>query len=128
VRRAIAYLEAIKLRLVIDPLVARFTIVRERIGPGEGYLRVRLELRNGDIVEAAEHFELGPVGFLPVHYRHHWMTPQGHLRVRWDNAPHFPSLSTFPHHIHEGNESQVVPGRPMSILDLLDEIAARLSQ
>ncbi len=25
--------------------------------------------------------------------------------MRWDNAPHYPSLSNFPHHFHDQNEN-----------------------
>ena len=24
--------------------------------------------------------------------------------IRWDNAPHFPSVTTFPHHFHDRND------------------------
>ena len=24
--------------------------------------------------------------------------------IRWDNAPHFPSVTTFPHHFHDQND------------------------
>jgi hypothetical protein len=32
--------------------------------------------------------------------------------VRWDNAPHFPALSTFPHHLHD--ETDRVDVSPLS--------------
>jgi hypothetical protein len=41
---------------------------------------------------------------------------------RWDNAQHYPGLPNFPHHVHEGNERQVVPGRALSIIELMDLI------
>ncbi|MFH0729078.1 MAG: DUF6516 family protein [Pseudomonadota bacterium] len=28
-----------------------------------------------------------------------------HPIVRWDNAPHFPNISTFPHHYHNSKEA-----------------------
>lgn len=28
-----------------------------------------------------------------------------HPMVRWDNAPHFPSITTFPHHYHNLHEN-----------------------
>jgi hypothetical protein len=38
-------------------------------------------------------------------YAFHWQKSDGDLIVRWDNAPHFPKLSTFPHHKHTGTSS-----------------------
>ena len=33
-------------------------------------------------------------------YTFHWQDPDGKLISRWDNAPHFRELATFPHHKH----------------------------
>ena len=37
-------------------------------------------------------------------YTYHWMDAAGTLRRRWDNAPHWPDIATYPHHVH-------VPGK-----------------
>ena len=56
-----------------------------------------------------------------------WMDPaQQRLVRRWDNAGHFPDLPHFPHHVHVGDEKQVVPGRALSILDLIDLVEQKL--
>jgi hypothetical protein len=47
---------------------------------------------------------------------------------RWDNAPHYPHLSNAPHHIHDGQQDNVLPGAPTKIAQVLDEIAEHLSQ
>lgn len=33
-------------------------------------------------------------------YAYQWMEQDGSLRRRWDNAPHWPSVNTAPHHSH----------------------------
>ncbi|MEO6284185.1 MAG: DUF6516 family protein [Dyadobacter sp.] len=38
-------------------------------------------------------------------YSFHWQKNSGEVITRWDNAPHFPKISTFPHHKHLGDES-----------------------
>ena len=38
-------------------------------------------------------------------YAFQWMEADGSLRQRWDNAPHWPDIATFPHHTH-------LPGQP----------------
>jgi len=47
-------------------------------------------------------------------------------KKRWDNAKHFPDLPNFPHHIHIGSETQVVPGRILSIIELIDLLEKKL--
>ncbi|MBN2034542.1 MAG: hypothetical protein JW836_14810 [Deltaproteobacteria bacterium] len=47
---------------------------------------------------------------------------------RWDCAPHFPSLTGFPHHIHVGREDAVLPGRTMNGLGVLAELDKELSK
>ncbi len=42
-------------------------------------------------------------------YAFHWQDPQGHLLVRWDNAPHYPELKSFPHHRHVGDRIEEAP-------------------
>ncbi len=42
-------------------------------------------------------------------YAYHWehRAQDGGLH-RWDNAPHFPQIASYPHHCHEGSESNVI--------------------
>ncbi len=37
-------------------------------------------------------------------YAYQWMEADGHLRRRWDNAPHWSNLATAPHHVHLPNQ------------------------
>jgi hypothetical protein len=55
-------------------------------------------------------------------YSFHWEQRRQHGKLyRWDNAPHHPQIATFPHHLHEGDESTIVP----SYLNSTIEIALR---
>ncbi|GAB4497059.1 MAG: hypothetical protein OHK0052_08000 [Anaerolineales bacterium] len=56
-----------------------------------------------------------------ITYSYHWSDNNHRLIRRWDNTPRFPALENFPHHIHL-TESQVIPGNPMNIFRVLDEI------
>jgi hypothetical protein len=49
------------------------------------------------------------------------------VQAYWDNASHYPGLPNYPHHIHFDEDTHVEPGRPLSILDLVDVIADELS-
>ncbi len=59
-------------------------------------------------------------------YAYHWQDKDGQLLSRWDNAAHWKSVSTFPHHKHEGEEFHVIPSREVSLEDVLRVIAEKL--
>ena len=123
-----AYLAQVKARLISSAAVRTFEILKERATPINGYIRVRLRLCNDDFVEAAEYFEYGHDGLRTVDYRYHWVDAQQHLRRRWDNAPHHPEISGFPHHIHEDSEDNVQAGQSLSLLAMLAYIETALSE
>lgn len=60
-------------------------------------------------------------------YSFHWQDKHGTLIKRWDNAPHFPDLEGFPHHIHIGENDTVVPGKPIKALEMIAEVDRELS-
>ena len=57
-----AYLEAIKERLVTDPMVTRFQVIRERSTSVDGHLRARLTLADGSQPEFSEYMQRSPAG------------------------------------------------------------------
>jgi hypothetical protein len=40
---------------------------------------------------------------------------------RWDNAPHHPDIATYPNHLHEGTEDQVVSS-PLPFASIEDSV------
>jgi len=58
-------------------------------------------------------------------YRIHYMTATEVLVARWDSAPHYPLLPTFPFHKHtvQGVEAHAA----VTLLDVLDEVIAQLT-
>ena len=121
------YLDSIKERLVSDPMVAGFQVVRERLTLVDGYLRARLTLVNGSRLEFSEYMQRSPAGEITViTYSYHWANADNELITRWDNTPHFPDLPGFPDHVHEGVTEEVLSGQPMSIFVVLDVIAGSI--
>jgi hypothetical protein len=106
--------------LVSTPVLTDYEIIRSWANTDDGYLRLRATLINGDFLELAEYFVVQEDQIQPHDYRHQWMDAERQtLRMRWDSTPHHPNLPGFPHHIHQGSESNVMPSVPMSILELL---------
>jgi len=126
----VSYLMEIEAALISSPAIIDFELVRSWANTDDGYIRVRATLSNGDFLEASEYFALQGDRLVTVDYRYQWMDAErAHLRRRWDSTPHHPELQDFPHHIHEGDEAIVIPGKPMSLLQLLavleDELASQ---
>lgn len=55
-------------------------------------------------------------------YRFHYMDKHRHMVFRYDNAPHHPEISNFPHHKHLPHI--VVSSDAPALKDLIDEISA----
>ena len=86
-----------------------------------------MTLANGDFLEVSEYFVIQSSSPTTVEYRYQWMDHgRQKLLRRWDNAEHFPGLANFPHHVHVGDKGQVVPGRMLSIIELIDLIEHEL--
>lgn len=120
------YLASIKEHLLTDPLVSSFDVIRERLTLTDGHLRARLTLSDDSLLEISEYVQVSADGQIKVAtYSYHLADRSGNLIRRWDNAPHFPTLSDFPHHIHDGPNDTVSSGQPMSIFVVLDEIGRR---
>lgn len=65
-------------------------------------------------------------------YAYHWeRRGQTGEIYRWDNAPHHPQVSTFPDHLHEGNEQTVIesdlsPSPELALREILEFIKQEL--
>jgi hypothetical protein len=121
-----AYLHRLDALLSASPLVRDVEIVRRSIRDTEFekvlHYRYRVLLTNGDFVEMTERM-LEAQGTLEVtKYRHHWQDRHGRLLKRWDNAPHYPAIDTFPHHLHDGAEDHVVRHAVTTGLEALQSI------
>ncbi len=57
-------------------------------------------------------------------YSYHWQDAQGNLIARWDNAPHYPEIITYPHHKHVGKK--ILPSYSITCEEILEEIRKML--
>lgn len=122
------YLASIKARLLSDPAILDFRIVRERLTLTDAHLRVRLTLTDASRLEFSEYAQRAISGKIEVvTYSYHWADAEDNLIRRWDNTPHFPNLPNFPHHIHLGSTDKVEPGQPVDFFAVLDMIVQHLS-
>ena len=108
-RNAVAYLNHIKALIALNRQVIRWKVLREEAQGNVGLYRYRLTLRDGSLLEMFERFSVSDEQVHAGKYSFHWQDSSGLLRKRWDNAAHQPNISTHPHHVHDGIESNVLP-------------------
>lgn len=97
--------------------IAVIVLVQE---PGRQALRVTASLKRGYVLHINE--ALGR-GFRRYSYH---VQKGGQMVRRWDNAPHWPDMKTFPHHLHLDSEN-ATECREIFIEDVLDEMKTILS-
>ena len=60
-------------------------------------------------------------------YSYHWADADAVLKIRWDNAEHWPDIPTFPHHKHIGTDSNVQVSTETGLESVLKQIVTILS-
>ena len=75
----------------------------------------RIVFYNGDILEFTE--STTPER---IRYRYHYMNVNGILIFRYDNVPHYPGISTFPHHKHLPNK--IVESEHVNLRQVVEEV------
>ncbi len=122
-----SYVAEVELALISSPIITGYELVRTWCNTDDGYIRLRATLTNGDFLEAAEYFVLRSGEPIPVDYRYQWMDgSKQSLRRRWDSTPDHPELAGFPYHVHVENDGTVIPGQPVSLLDLLGTLEGQV--
>lgn len=110
------YLNSLKTKVLRWELASEVKILKEKL-PQEidaGFIRIKVILKNGDALELSEYVVGTESEILVKSYTFHWQDSEGRLKKRWDNAEHYQKVSTYPHHLHDGNEGNVVESETMN--------------
>jgi hypothetical protein len=121
------YMAHIHSLIISNSKIQHWNILREEIQGNIGLFRYRLRLVNEDIVELFERFEVIGRFVHRTKYSFHWQQATGQLIKRWDNAAHHPEITTHPFHVHDGDEKNVLPSSPMTVIDILVMLEVLLS-
>lgn len=100
--------------------------IQKHFGPNglSVYLKGQIRFIDSSILEIAI-FTTESTHTLKINkYRFHYMTDDRQMLFRYDNAPHHPDISSFPHHKH--TSVNVVQSDIPSIRDVLNEISAMM--
>jgi len=101
----IRYFDEIETCFIQNEIVVSYKIIRKEITPFGGKLRVKICLNNNEILEFFNYVTEVDGNVQLSKYSFHWQDAQGNLKRRWDNAPHHPELSNYPHHVHFENNN-----------------------
>ncbi len=96
-------------------IVASFEVIDFRQFNNGFYLKLVIKFINKTYLHTKEYFDTSE-----RNYSFHWQDESGQMISRWDNAPHFPKLSTFPHHRH--TKSEVVPSNEITLEEVISQI------
>lgn len=122
---AAEYLAHVKALIVMNHQVIHWAATREEAQRDAGLFRYRLMLLDGSVIEMFENFRIMQNEVKVMKYSFHWQDSTGRLRMRWDNAPHHPEVTTHPHHVHAGSETNVMPHDPVTVEEILNIIATQ---
>jgi hypothetical protein len=104
-----------------NPLVIRYDVSEFRPLENGVYYRCEIVWKDGSRLFAREYSSDEKRV-----YSFHWQDTSDCLRLRWDNAPHFPLLPTFPHHRHN-EDGTVSESQSVSFEDVMADITQRLN-
>ena len=119
------YLDDIIQELIVSRVVSSFRVLKREVGEGDGYIRIKCNLSNGDILEFAEYTQLRKNMIHLETYSFHWQSADGNVVKRWDNVKHHKDVGTYPYHLHLPNDA-VIDSEPMNLKKVLAAIEKAL--
>ena len=97
----------------------------EILTPNRVNLRVRIRFSRGYLLELNEAVTVDKGHIKHFSYRYHFQNRDNTLIFRYDNTPHFPDLTNFPHHKH--NPAPVVGTEKPLIAEVVEEVKKYLA-
>jgi hypothetical protein len=101
-------------------LIVESDVSFREIDTDECYIKATLTWATGHILYLAEYVMIQSDEITRSRYRYQLLTPDKKPIIRWDNAPHHKSLSTFPEHQHDAT-GLPYPSHPMTPADAIAE-------
>lgn len=119
------YIQALINKIDDFPLIISSDLHYYIDSPQKGYLRGSATFIDNSNLTMIEVLNKNINTIDPVKYRYHYMDEKQELIFRYDNAPHYKHLSSFPHHKHilVKNEEKVITTDRPTLNIILDEIS-----
>lgn len=81
-----------------NSLVQSFEIIDFKDFGNGYYFKIKVILLDDSEIFISEYIDSSE-----RNYSYHWQTKNSELIKRWDNAPHYKEIKTYPHHTHYQN-------------------------
>ena len=104
-----------------EPCIEGASMAYDKRTPHIGFLRGTLYFSDGSVLHLREYVNVQNTVERYM-YVYQYQDREGVLVFRYDNSPHFPDLSTFPHHKHDGSKSNVINSTQPHLKRVLEEI------
>ena len=117
------YFRSILSALRASPVVQSHDIAFDKRGPSAGYVRGVVFCVDESQVHFREFVNTQPK-VDRFTYVYHYQAADGEMIFRYDNTPHFPTLSSFPHHEHLSDGTSVEACVAPTLAQVLAEIEA----
>lgn len=113
------------LHRLFDTITSRGYVEIERLDfdelPGrQGIIEGRLKFHDKSLLDFDEVVLLRSEQIIKLRYAYHYQNESGEVIFRYDNAPHYPNIITYPHHKHSG--TAVEPAQAPDLSEVLLEI------
>jgi hypothetical protein len=113
------------LHRLYDTIISRGYLEIERLDFDElperqGIIEGRLRFPDGSLLDFDEVVIIRNEQLVKLRYAYHYQNESGERIFRYDNAPHYPEIFTYPHHKHVG--STIEPSQIPDLSDVLREI------
>ena len=115
----VAYLEKVEQAILQCRNVYVERYIEEILTPERMNLWVRLRFEQGHLLEINEAVVVENNSLVPLDYRYHCQDENNCLTFRYDSTPHYPNLSSFPHHKHLPDA--VIPSNKPDIESVIKE-------
>lgn len=119
-----AYVQILSNAIAASPITSTFNITLDKRTPQVGLIRGEAHFVDGSRLHFRELVEAQANATICRMYSYHYQDANTALVFRYDDTPHHPNLSTFPHHKHDGGESNVIAATATALTDVLREIEA----
>ncbi len=97
-------------------IISSFEILQQEVRLDLSKTKIKLVLADSSVIFIREII----IQNVLHDYSYHWQRADGTLIIRWDNARHYPIISTYPHHKHVSTESNVQESFEQTLYDVLN--------
>jgi hypothetical protein len=116
-----AYLQSLLDAITASPIVRASNVTLDKRTLRAGLIRGDLYFADGSHLHFRELMEVKDQ-VVRLMYSYHYQDASANLIFRYDDTPHHPGASTFPHHKHAGSEMNVIEATPPDLCAVLQEI------